>query len=54
MKLTLQAVWNCEGLRLSSTLRSKMLLDKAFSYLLTYGTYYVAPVYHKNYWEIVN
>ena len=35
---TLQAVWNCEGLWLSSTLRSKMLLDKAFSYPLTYGT----------------
>ena len=37
-KLTLQAVWNCEGLRVSSTLSSKMILDKAFSYLLTYGT----------------
>ena len=31
MKLTLQAVYNCEGLSVSSTLRSKLLLDKAFS-----------------------
>ena len=37
-KLTLQAVWNCEGLWVSSTLRSKMFLVKAFNYLLTYGT----------------